>query len=388
MTGALPQDTGAPLAHDFAELFDHAPVGLVEADRHCQIVHVNATLAEFIGRDAESLTGRHFSELLTIGSRLYFETHFAPMLRMSGTVREVALDLAGPGGVRVAVLVNARERRDSADEVVAVALAVFPAEDRRQYERNLLAQAATAEGAASEVRATAEMREQLLAILGHELRNPLAAIASGLGLLKRESAGASARAQRVTGLMEASVIRASVLIENVLDFARGRLGGGIELKRETSKPLAPVLEQVMAELRLVAPGRDIVGAIDLPGPVAADHARIGQLVSNLLGNALTHGAPDEPVRLEAAVRDGLFELSVANGGEPIAADMMANLFRPFYRGQDNANKRGLGLGLHIASEIAKAHGGTLTAASNSEETRFTFRMPVEGNLASGAIRES
>lgn len=188
--------------------------------------------------------------------------------------------------------------------------------------------------------------------------------------------------------MEASVIRASVLIENVLDFARGRLGGGIELKRETSKPLAPVLEQVMAELRLVAPGRDIVGAIDLPGPVAADHARIGQLVSNLLGNALTHGAPDEPVRLEAAVRDDLFELSVANGGEPIAADMMANLFRPFYRGQDNANKRGLGLGLHIASEIAKAHGGTLTAASNSEETRFTFRMPVEGNLASGAIRES
>jgi len=385
---ALPKDRGGAPPRDFAELFDHAPVGLVEADRHCRIVHANATLAELLGRAPEALTGLHFSELLTMGSRLYFETHFAPMLRMSGRIREVALDLAGAGGARIPVLVNAAERRDQAGGVLAVALAVFPAEDRRLYERNLLAQAANAEGAASEVRATSEMREQLLAILGHELRNPLAAISSGLGLLKRENAGASARAQRVTALMEASVIRASVLIENVLDFARGRLGGGIELKREASKPLAPVLEQVASELRLVAPGRAIVTAIDLPSPVAADHARIGQLVSNLLGNALTHGAPDQPVTLEAAIEDGMFELSVANAGEPISEEMMANLFRPFFRGQDNANKQGLGLGLHIASKIAKAHGGTLTVASNCEETRFTFRMPLGGDAGLAAASQS
>jgi sigma-B regulation protein RsbU (phosphoserine phosphatase) len=385
---ALPKDRGGAPPPDFADLFDHAPVGLVEADRHCRIVHANATLAEILGRASDACTGLHFSELLTMGSRLYFETHFAPMLRMSGRVREIALDLAGADGARIPVLVNAAERRDQAGGVLAVALAVFPAEDRRQYERNLLAQAANAEGAASEVRATSDMREQLLAILGHELRNPLAAISSGLGLLKRENAGASARAQRVTGLMEASVIRASVLIENVLDFARGRLGGGIELNREASKPLAPVLEQVAAELRLVAPGRAIVTAIDLPSPVAADHARIGQLVSNLLGNALTHGAPDQPVRLEAAIEHEVFELSVANAGEPISEEMMANLFRPFFRGQDNANKQGLGLGLHIASEIAKAHGGTLTVASNSEETRFTFRMPLGGDAGLAAARES
>ena len=100
------------------------------------------------------------------------------------------------------------------------------------------------------------------------------------------------------------------------------------------------------------------------------------MVSNLLANGLTHGAPDEPVRIQAATTRGELEVSVANGGKPIPPATMERLFQPFFRGEVRPGQQGLGLGLHIASEIAKSHGGAIEVVSTPEETRFTFRMPL------------
>jgi sigma-B regulation protein RsbU (phosphoserine phosphatase) len=93
---------------------------------------------------------------------------------------------------------------------------------------------------------------------------------------------------------------------------------------------------------------------------------------------LTHGDPKSPVRMQASVYDGVLELWVANVGNPIPATVLPRLFQPFFRGQVRASQQGLGLGLHIASEIAKAHGGSLKASSSDAETRFTLRIPTEG----------
>ncbi len=111
-------------------------------------------------------------------------------------------------------------------------------------------------------------------------------------------------------------------------------------------------------------------------PVDCDRVRIGQLLSNLLGNALTHGAKDEPVRVAAQTDADMLRIAVVNGGEPIDAATMQRLFQPFFRGDIRATQVGLGLGLHIASEIAKAHGGILLVDSQIDETRFTFAMPL------------
>ncbi len=100
------------------------------------------------------------------------------------------------------------------------------------------------------------------------------------------------------------------------------------------------------------------------------------MVSNLLANGLTHGSPDGPVRIHAATAGGELEVSVANAGKPIAAATRERLFQPFFRGEAQPSQNGLGLGLHIASEIAKAHGGAIEVASTPQETRFTFRMPM------------
>jgi sigma-B regulation protein RsbU (phosphoserine phosphatase) len=100
------------------------------------------------------------------------------------------------------------------------------------------------------------------------------------------------------------------------------------------------------------------------------------LVSNLVGNAVTHGASDKPILVHALTGEGLFKLKVCNGGEPIPDDAMAKLFEPFFRGEVRASRQGLGLGLHIASQIAKAHEGTLTVTSTAKETCFSFVMPL------------
>jgi signal transduction histidine kinase len=104
--------------------------------------------------------------------------------------------------------------------------------------------------------------------------------------------------------------------------------------------------------------------------------RIGQLCSNLLANALSYGEPGRPVTVTARTAEQ-FELAVCNSGAPIPPEIMEHLFSPFSRGDVHPSKQGLGLGLYIASEIAKAHGGSLDATSTDELTCFTFRMPLQ-----------
>jgi signal transduction histidine kinase len=223
-------------------------------------------------------------------------------------------------------------------------------------------------------RRTSELREQFIAVLGHDLRNPLAAIAAGVRMIAK--AKSLEDTAEVAGLMQSSIIRMARLIDNVLDFARGRLGGGLTLKRDSHEPVEEVLKHVVAELRSGHADRTIETHFNLTKPVNSDPQRIGQLFSNLLGNAITHGSPDKPIVVRATTENGTFELSVANAGDPIPPAAMAQLFQPFYRGAVQKSLQGLGLGLFIASEIARAHGGTLDVSSSADETRFTFKMPL------------
>jgi sigma-B regulation protein RsbU (phosphoserine phosphatase) len=365
--------TDASAANDLEDLFENAPCGYVSTDKDGRITRANATLARWIGTNAATLVGRRFSDLLTIGGKLYYETHFAPLLRMQGSFNEVALDLACEGGGRLPALVNAVERRDAAGKPLFVRITIFNASERRRYERSLVEGKAAAEQVAQAEHVAAELREQFIAVLGHDLRNPLASIAGGVRLLSNEPV--SERGRKVLNLMEGSVVRASTLIDNVMDFARARLGGGIGIVPNADRRIAPMIEQVVAEMRSIAPDRIIDAVIDPDLAVEADYARIGQLVSNLLGNALTHGSAAQPVRLSATITGDRLELLVANGGEPISPEALKHLFQPFFRGSVRPSQQGLGLGLHIAAEIAKAHGGTITVASDEAETRFTFVMP-------------
>jgi signal transduction histidine kinase len=226
----------------------------------------------------------------------------------------------------------------------------------------------------SDERRTSELREQFIAVLGHDLRNPLASIAAGVRMIAK--AKSLEGAIEVAGMMQGSISRMSQLIDNVLDFARGRLGGGLRLNRNSNEPVEQMLNQVVAELRSSHLDRKIETHFNLTQSINCDPQRLAQLFSNLLGNAITHGSSDKPIVARATTEDGMFELSVTNAGDPIPPAVMAQLFQPFYRGTVKRSLQGLGLGLFIASEIARAHQGTLEVNSTADETCFTFRMPT------------
>jgi len=176
--------------------------------------------------------------------------------------------------------------------------------------------------------------------------------------------------------MRKSASRMLALIDNLLDLARGRLGGGLTLSRDGNEPLEAVLRAVVDELNVNHPDQVVETEFSLMEPIHCDRPRIAQMFSNLLANALTYGSADEPVRVRATRDEEGFELSITNAGAPIPAAALERLFHPFYRSDVMQAREGLGLGLYIAHEIATAHGGTLGVESTEEETRFTFRMPA------------
>jgi signal transduction histidine kinase len=224
-----------------------------------------------------------------------------------------------------------------------------------------------------EEKKVAELREQFIAILGHDLRNPVGAVKNVAQLMqsgKLDEMGI----QRFAGVLRNSSQRMIGLIDNLMDFARGRLGSGIIL-HPVNESLAAPLRHVIEELQLIYPDSRIDTHFDLNEPLYCDTKRIAQSFSNLLGNALSHGTPGRPVTVRAASGTSGLSLSIHNFGRSIPEEVLEQIFEPFTRGAGDADHEGLGLGLYISSEIARAHGGTLRAASAEGEIIFTLTVP-------------
>jgi len=233
---------------------------------------------------------------------------------------------------------------------------------------------ATSEANLQDEREKSQLREQFIAVLGHDLRSPLAAISAGTAILDDEVRSGEGR--HMLQLVHQSAQRGMGIVDNVLDFARGRLGGGIPCLYSDEFALQAALQQVVAEFRVAHPARQIVEAISALPPLRVDISRLGQLLSNLLANALSHGDEAGPVRVVGRLHEGEFELAVSNLGAPIPEDKRQQLFKPFFRGDARARGEGLGLGLYIAAEIARAHDARLEVVSEQGATAFFFRMPV------------
>lgn len=219
----------------------------------------------------------------------------------------------------------------------------------------------------------AQLREQFIAVLGHDLRNPIASTRMSADILLHLSQ--NDMIQRHAKMIKSTSYRMEKLIGNMLDFARGRLGEGIILEKANANgDLEQVLQQQIEELQNTSPDRVLEVNFDLDCDIYCDKHRIAQLFSNLISNADNHGAQEQPVKIQALVKDDTFFLAVENSGEKISEEAMEQLFEPFFR--DGDGKKGLGLGLFIASEIARAHDGKLSVKSDDDSTIFTFSMPI------------
>ena len=225
----------------------------------------------------------------------------------------------------------------------------------------------------TEERQMAAVQEEFVAVLGHDLRNSVAALNAGVRQLDKEPL--SDKARKILPLMGSSIHRMSELIDNIMLHAKSRLGGGIRISATPDAGLEDALNHVVEEVRAAAPDHKITVDLDFDRPVSCDAARVAQAVSNLLSNAVRYADDGSEVAVHGRVSEAEAVISVANRGAPIPESLKQKLFQPYQRG-DQTKGEGLGLGLHIASSIAVAHSGQIDVTCDDGLTTFAFRLPL------------
>ncbi|MDB5851791.1 MAG: sensor signal transduction histidine kinase [Rhodoferax sp.] len=369
-----------PPSPETIDLVDDAPCALARTSTNGTFMRVNATLCGWLGYSADELVGkRKVQDLLSMGGKIFHQTHWAPLLQMQGSVSEVRLELIHKDGSRVPMIMNA-VRRERAGAVVHD-LAAFVARDRDKFEQELVASRKRLEAAIEEATGLQEeakdralFAEQMMAIVSHDLRTPLATILMSAQVLGRRAP--SADQLRVLERISRAASRANRMVSDLLDFTRARLGKGLAVERRRLNPHSAVADSV-EELTSACPGRDLQHVREGSGHGLFDVDRLAQLVVNLVTNAVAYGDASRPVIVTSTARADSFSVSVLNFGTPIPAEAMPSLFEPMVRGHGHSNGgRSVGLGLYIVSEIAKAHGGSVEVSSDEVSgTQFTAHFP-------------
>jgi signal transduction histidine kinase len=282
--------------------------------------------------------------------------------------RLLSVPLVARGGIR-GLLVVARP-----PEAVAV--------DHDEWLLSALADQAAVAMEKTRLDQIGEFREQLMGIVGHDLRNPLNTILMAARILVMRE-GLGARETELARKITTSGLVAARLIDQLLDLTRSRLGGGIPID-PARLDLNVVCQQVVAENELTHPERRL--NVDIRGDVIGfwDRDRMYQLLANLVGNAVQHGEASSPIDLRVHGGETAVVIEVANRGEPIPAATLPFIFDAFRQGRlvHPSRSHGLGLGLFIAREIAHAHGGSIEAASSAiDGTLFRVQLPREGAKA-------
>ncbi|CRM26936.1 Bacteriophytochrome [Pseudomonas sp. 24 E 13] len=361
-------------------LFDNAACALAVTRQDGTIVHANQRLSDWLGLSAAQLIGQRFQDLLTMGGRIFYQTHLAPMLRMHGSVNEVKLDIRHRDGHKVTVLLNASQRQQA--EGVVYDLALFGTTDRDKYERELLnarklAEALLEEKTAteralhqakaelSEAYAIAQQRalfaEQMVAIVSHDLKNPLTAIRMASDFLRRGER--TPKELQLLGHIDQSSERAQRMIADMLDFTQARVGQGITIRAQPLD-LHDVIHRAVDELRVAFPRATLVHQTQGLGNACLDADRVQQVIGNLVANSVAYGDLQQPVTITSRLGAWGAEVSVHNYGAPIPQTLLAGLFEPMTRGtHQGSDVRSVGLGLYIVRELARVHGGDVAVSS-------------------------
>jgi PAS domain S-box-containing protein len=293
----------------------------------------------------------------------------ARALRTGETRQAEPLQVRRPDGTTAHVLGSSAPVRDRDGHIVAGVVTLVDVTERRR-----------AEEAAREA---AQFGERLIAIVSHDLRNPLNAIQLSVTKLLHGDA-LQDRDRKAVSRIARSGDRMVRMISELLDFTRGRLGGGIPIERVPGDVRA-VVRQAVEELEAAWPERSLALSVG-PGRYDGvwDAGRLLQVVSNLGGNALQYSPPDSPVHFSLSDAESNVVLEVRNGGEPIPADLLPHLFDPFRRGVGGNAHGGLGLGLYIVEQVVKGHGGRIEVRSRATEgTMFRVLLPREAPAHGG-----
>ncbi|WCM21981.1 ATP-binding protein [Paraburkholderia bryophila] len=374
-----------------AETFEDAPCGLLLTTVDGTIARANATFCRWTGYDVEELVGkRRLQDLLTVGGRIFHQTHWAPLLAMQRSVAELKLDLVHCDGQIVPALVNASRR--SFGDTEYDELAVLVVAERHRYERELLIARREAESAL-EARLQAQLaleeanrrKDEFLAVLAHELRNPLAPMRNVLELIRRKEF-VDPQLVWARAVFERQLLHMTHLVDDLLEVSRitqGKLalrkqpielGGAMQTICESMRP---IVQEAGHEL--------IVSFPKQPVWLDADPTRFAQMIQNLLNNAVKYTPVAGKIWLTGTREDGEAVVSVRDNGIGIEQKQLSAVFEMFAQ-IDSAHQfsqGGLGIGLSLVRALAELHGGSVVAesAGRGRGSEFLIRLPVSEHSA-------
>jgi PAS domain S-box-containing protein len=338
-----------------AAIVDSSDDAIVSKDLHGRILSWNGAAERLFGYTAAEAIGRPITILLPPERA---DDFFSIMDRIRR-------------GERVEHYETLRRRKDGT--ILEVALTISPIHDATGTVIGASKIARDIGPLKAAERERQRMRELFLGILGHDLRNPLNTIAASVYAIRSELPES---ADRVVPRITRATDRMSRMIEQLLDFTRARLGEGIPVEPRAGD-LRQICLQVVEDLGAQHPGRIRFSAPEsLTGTWDGD--RLIQAISNLVSNAVQHGSKVDPVEVRLRREGADAVLDIVNRGDPIAPEAATTIFEPFRRlgAEPGRESAGLGLGLYIAREVVRAHGGTIELDSNTERTRFRVRLPL------------
>src|ERR1700712_3233223 len=376
------------------DAYEQAPCGLVTTTIDGTIIRVNATFCTWCGFvAAELLNKRRIQDLLTVVGKVFHQTHWAPLLLMQRSVAEVKLEIRHRAGHKVPMLINAV--RWGAGETQFDDFAFVIVADRDKYEQELLSTRAKAEAALDAknqaeqaLQAIDRRKDEFLATLAHELRNPLAPIQAVVELLKNKTLE-DPQVLWSRGVLERQVGQIARLVDDLLEVSRVA-EGKLELRREKVDLNAVILQSIEASRVLIDAASHVLTVTVPARPIllSADPARLTQVIQNLVNNAAKYTPSGGSIEVTAA-RDGDEAIvTVRDNGIGIAAEHLPTIFGIFAQLAPGLSRAqgGLGIGLSLVRSLVERHGGTVTAASTGIDkgSEFVVRLPLSLDQSTGS----
>jgi PAS domain S-box-containing protein len=353
-------------------VLDRAPCGFISFGDDSTVAYANATLLERLGYARADVVGGHVERILAVGTRIFYQTHFFPLIKLHGRAQEIFLLLRARDGEDVPMLCNALRRERGGIPITDCVL--IEVQERRKFEEALLQARQSADEAN-------KAKSNFLAVMSHELRTPLNAIGGYVQLLEMGVNGPVTPAQiESLGRIDRSQRHLLRLINDVLNLSRIEAGRVDYLAQPV--PLAEVVASVipLIEPQMQAKGLLFQSSVAPDLTATADREKVQQILVNLLTNAMKFTARDGRVSVDAGdYADSRVFIRVSDTGIGIPPEMLATIFEPFIQVNSSRSRseEGTGLGLAISRDLARGMGGDLTATSElGVGTALTLILPV------------
>lgn len=363
------------IEEDAEDLYQNAPFGYLSMHIDGLIVNVNATLLKWLDYDREEIVRqKSFQDFLSMGEKIFFETHMKPMLQMQDEISEINIELKGKGPIKLPALINAKRIQGNAGNQSFIRLSVLNITQRKQYEVELMKARKKAEQSVERLQQINRELEQFAFTASHDLQAPLNTISGLIGLMEKKGFFSDdGGGKKYFDLIKSNTRRMRMMINDLLEYSK--IEGNEKEFEEVS--LNEVCRTALEMIEDQTKKNHAVIDIAILPKIEADKIQMMRLFQNLLGNAIKYRSEASP-KIKVYYEDSGNEITVfvSDNGMGFEQEFADQIFGFMTRLHNYDNIPGTGIGLSSCKRIVEIHGGTIGASSEpGKGSTFYFTLP-------------